>query len=77
MLVPHHGGFTSSTIPFLNRVQPSIAVISCGRDNVYNDPHPDVLKRYFSHGTKILRTDINGAISITTDGNKIAYNVFR
>jgi len=77
MLVPHHGGFTSSTIPFLNRVQPSIAVISCGRDNVYNDPHPDVLKRYLMLGTKILRTDINGAISITTDGKKIAYNVFR
>jgi competence protein ComEC len=77
MLVPHHGGFTSSTIPFLNRIQPSIAVISCGRDNVYNDPHPDVLKRYLMLGTKILRTDINGAISITTDGKKIAYNVFR
>jgi competence protein ComEC len=76
LFAPHHGGFTSSTVPFLNRVQPEIAVISCGRDNVYNDPHPDVLTRYFRRGTRVLRTDINGAINITTDGANVAYNVF-
>jgi competence protein ComEC len=76
LFAPHHGGFTSSTVPFLNRVQPEIAVISCGRDNVYNDPHPDVLTRYFRQGTKVFRTDINGAINITTDGTHAAYNVF-
>ena len=38
MFAPHHGGFTSSTVAFLKRVQPEIAVISCGRGNVYNDP---------------------------------------
>ncbi len=76
LFAPHHGGFTSSTIPFLNTVQPEIAVISCGRDNVYNDPHPDVLTRYFRRGTKVLRTDINGAINITTDGSDVTYDVF-
>ena len=76
LFAPHHGGRTSSTIPFLNRVRPKIAVISCGRDNVYHDPHTDVLKRYFRFGTKVLRTDINGAINITTDGTNVAYNVF-
>ena len=76
LFAPHHGGFTSSTVPFLDRVQPEIAVISCGRDNVYNDPHPDVLTRYFRRGTRVLRTDVNGAINITTDGTDVAYNVF-
>ncbi|MGD1152579.1 MAG: DNA internalization-related competence protein ComEC/Rec2 [Syntrophales bacterium] len=76
LFAPHHGGFTSSTVPFLNRVRPKIAVISCGRDNVYNDPHPDVLTRYFRRGTRVLRTDVNGAINITTDGTNVAYNVF-
>jgi competence protein ComEC len=77
ILVPHHGGFTSSTIPFLNSVKPEIAMISCGRDNVYNDPRPDVLKRYLRFGTKILRTDRNGAIDITTDGKNIAYSSYK
>jgi len=76
LFAPHHGGFTSSTVPFLNRVRPKIAVISCGRDNVYNDPHPDVLKRYFRRGTRVLRTDINGSINITTDGSDVTYEVF-
>ena len=75
--VPHHGGLTSSTILFLKAVKPEIAMISCGIDNVYNDPHPDVLKRYLSIGTKILRTDRNGAVSITTDGSRIVCNVFK
>ncbi len=77
MFVPHHGGFTSSTMPFLYRTKPEIAVISCGADNVYNDPRPDVLKRYLRLGTKILRTDINGAIDITTDGNNITYSSYK
>jgi competence protein ComEC len=76
LFAPHHGGFTSSTVPFLNKVRPKIAVISCGRDNVYNDPHPDVLKRYFRLGTKVLRTDMNGSINITTDGSDVTYDVF-
>ena len=77
MLVPHHGGLTSSTTSFLNGVKPEIAMISCGADNVYNDPRPDVLKRYLRNGVKILRTDMNGAIDITTDGNKIAYSSYK
>ena len=76
LFAPHHGGRTSSTAPFLNRVRPKIAVISCGRDNVYHDPHPDVLARYFRRGTRVLRTDINGAINITTDGTNMAYSIF-
>jgi len=74
MLVPHHGGSTSSTIPFLNRVKPEVAMISCGAENVYNDPRPDVLRRYLRIGTKIMRTDINGAIDIATDGKNITYS---
>jgi competence protein ComEC len=77
MLVPHHGGFTSSTMPFLDKVQPEFAIVSCGSDNYFNDPHPDVLKRFSRIGTKILRTDINGAISVTTDGTTITYTTFR
>jgi len=77
MLVPHHGGFTSSTIPFLDKVQPEFAIVSCGSDNVFNDPHPDVMKRFSRIGTKILRTDMNGAVIVTTDGTTITYSTFK
>ncbi|HYA14961.1 MAG TPA: hypothetical protein VEF33_11535 [Syntrophales bacterium] len=52
-------------------------MISCGVDNVYNDPRPDVLKRYLRNGAKILRTDMDGAVDITTDGNNIAYSSYK
>lgn len=77
MLVPHHGGFTSSTMPFLDKVRPELAIISCGPDNKFNDPHPDVLERFSKFGTRILRTDMNGAINITTDGTTITYSTFK
>jgi competence protein ComEC len=77
MIVPHHGGLTSSTKPFLDKVQPKFSIVSCGFDNIFNDPHPDVLKRFSSLGAKILRTDIDGAVMIMTDGINITYSTFK
>jgi competence protein ComEC len=58
-------------------VQPKFAIVSCGFDNIFNDPHPDVLKRFSSLGAKILRTDIDGAVMIMTDGINITYSTFK
>jgi len=77
LMAPHHGGYTSSTPPFLKKVCPEIAVFSCGADNVFHDPHPDVLKRYGTIGSKILRTDWNGAVTVITDGENISMRVFK
>lgn len=68
LLAPHHGSNTSSTKFFLDHVQPKGVVISCGFKNRYGFPHPDVLKRYMDKNSDIYRTDIHGAVTITTGG---------
>jgi len=73
ILVPHHGGRTSSTDTFLDKVNPGIAVISCGLNNRYKDPHPEVLQRYEKKGTKIFRTDRDGAVFLLTNGTDIRH----
>jgi len=65
--VGHHGSGTSTSDEFLNAVSPSYAVISCGENNSYGHPHADVLER-LSKRAKIYRTDLNGTVVITTDG---------
>jgi competence protein ComEC len=74
--IPHHGSSSSSSPPFLERVKPTYAILSVGERNIGRLPHPEVLKRYLRLGSRILRTDKNGAITVTTDGENIKVNTF-
>ncbi len=68
LLSPHHGSSSSNTEIFLDKVMPKSVIISCGRNNRYKFPHPDVLKRYNDMGIHIFRTDRDGAVFISSDG---------
>ncbi|MGB9499897.1 MAG: DNA internalization-related competence protein ComEC/Rec2 [Dissulfuribacterales bacterium] len=69
LLAPHHGSKTSSTPGFLNYVNPKVAIISCGKQNRFGFPAQPVLDRYEKYPMKIFRTDLNGAVMISTDGH--------
>lgn len=64
LLVPHHGSRTSSSEAFLDAVRPAIAVIAAGYRNRFGHPAPEVLGRYAGLGTRILRTDLDGAVTV-------------
>ncbi len=64
----HHGSESSSSLPFLQAVQPHILVISAGQGNRYGHPHAVVLERAVAMGTAVLRTDELGTIEVITDG---------
>ena len=74
--VGHHGSNTSSTVPFLDAVSPSLAVISDGFENSFRHPHPQVLDRLAQHHAGVLRTDLSGMITIWTDGRGLSVETF-
>lgn len=67
----HHGSRTSTNGPFLEAVAPQIAVISAGEGNRYGHPHQEVLDRLRDAGVQVYRTDLNGTVTITTDGSTL------
>ena len=70
--VAHHGSRTSSTEEFLAAVAPTFAIVSAGFENSYGHPHPDVLDRLERHRAVVLRTDLDGLITIRSDGRRLA-----
>ena len=61
----HHGSAqNTNTSDFINRIKPRISVISCGFNNSYGHPHKETLEILTESGTKILRTDTDGCITI-------------
>lgn len=69
--VGHHGSNSATSKDFLSAVSPSIAVISCGKNNDYGHPHKQTLSALKEKNIKVYRTDINNTIVITSDGKSI------
>lgn len=69
--VGHHGSFGSTCTAFLAQTDPSIGVISVGKNNENNLPNDYVLQRLTEEGIRILRTDESGTIVIQSDGNEV------
>jgi competence protein ComEC len=69
--VGHHGSSTSTTNDFLNKVNPSIAVICVGNDNNYNHPNDDTIKRLNENKVVIYRTDNDGTVILSSDGSNV------
>lgn len=61
--VGHHGSKTASSLPFLAKISPEIAVISCGEDNKFGHPHTEALENLEMAGVEeVYRTDLDGTI---------------
>lgn len=71
--IGHHGSKYASSADFLKRVQPEIAIVSCGAWNRYGHPSQAVLDRLraANANVKLYRTDLQGEITITTRGSDV------
>ncbi len=63
----HHCSRTSSSESWVDAVRPQWVICSLGAYNRYLFPHPEVLQRYRAIGSRVLRTDADGAVEIRID----------
>jgi competence protein ComEC len=70
--VAHHGSRTSSSRELLEGWRPQVGVISAGRGNTFGHPAAEVLERLEAIGAAIYRTDLDGQITIDTDGRTLS-----
>ncbi|EKN39478.1 metallo-beta-lactamase [Clostridium botulinum CFSAN001627] len=60
--IGHHGSHSSSSKEFLDKINPKIAIISCGKNNDYGHPHKETMKELNKRNIEVYRTDIDGNI---------------
>ena len=74
--VAHHGSRTSTSRELLEGWRPQLALISAGRANTFGHPAPEVVRRLEAFGARVLRTDRDGQITVTTDGRTLRWRTF-
>ncbi len=60
--VAHHGSITSSSAPFLDKVQPCLAVVSAGQSGLELFPHASVVRRFEARRVPLFQTPLSGAL---------------
>lgn len=64
LVVPHHGSKTSSTEPFLDAINPLIALFQVGYRNRFHHPNAGVFERYKARHIEFARSDADGAVRV-------------
>jgi len=75
--VAHHGSRYSTTPAFLRAVSPKLAVIEVGAGNAFGHPAPETVARLERAGTRVLRTDLDGTVTVETDGERLEVRAAR
>ncbi|HLS61162.1 MAG TPA: ComEC/Rec2 family competence protein [Virgibacillus sp.] len=66
--VAHHGSKSSSSLPFLQAVNPSVAILTYLKNNDYGHPVPKVIKNLNQVNAQIYSTAVFGDLIIQTNG---------
>lgn len=69
--VGHQGSYTSSGEDFIGWIKPTYGIIFVGEKNDYGHPHKVTLQTLARYGVNVFRTDEQGTITVTSDGNAV------
>lgn len=68
--VPHHGARDALDVSITGAIRPRVSVISVG-PNAFSHPSPATVAILEDAGNIVFRTDLDGAVVVTTDGKRI------
>jgi competence protein ComEC len=71
MKVPHHGSSDPGLAELLERLRPELAGIEVGKGNTYGHPAPSTLKALRGAQVPTFRTDRDGTVTVTPQGNRL------
>ncbi|UPQ88907.1 DNA internalization-related competence protein ComEC/Rec2 [Vibrio sinaloensis] len=77
MTVPHHGSRTSSLAPFIERIQPALALASTEKNGRWRLPHPLVVARYQQLGAEWLDSGSEGQVTVKFYSDRYNYSTLR
>jgi competence protein ComEC len=69
--VGHHGSNNATTPELVAAARPQFAVISVGSGNSFGLPKFEILGRLANAGTRVYRTDLDGAVTFYLDGHSV------
>ncbi|MGE0593526.1 MAG: ComEC/Rec2 family competence protein [Vicinamibacterales bacterium] len=69
--VAHHGSRTSTSEALVRGWRPQVALVSSGRQNTFGHPAPEVIERLRRAGVRVWRTDLEGQLTLETDGRRV------
>ncbi|MFZ5984854.1 MAG: DNA internalization-related competence protein ComEC/Rec2 [Acidobacteriota bacterium] len=77
LVAPHHGASSANSPEWVEALRPRAAVFSVGRSNRFGHPADSVLQAYGRAGSRILRTDRDGAILLTAPQGRTLFHRHR
>ena len=69
--VGHHGSANATTQELIESARPEFAIISVGSGNSFGLPRAETLARLAAAGTRVYRTDLDGAVTFYLDGHSV------
>ena len=69
--VGHHGSANATTQELIYSARPEFAIISVGAGNSFGLPRYETLQRLADAGTRVYRTDLDGAVTFYLDGQSV------
>ncbi|HZW83268.1 MAG TPA: DNA internalization-related competence protein ComEC/Rec2, partial [Candidatus Deferrimicrobium sp.] len=75
--IPHHGSKYGLDKELFDRLNPPLVIISVGKNNAFGQPAPVVSEYWKSRNIPVLRTDQDGLIKLSTDGENLSVRIGR